>query len=667
MITEFFVSTGPLLNRSLSAGIAIISASFFFYILQKDIRNRVGRTFSALLFFVMVTYIGDLGVSYSQTLEAAEPWLTLQWIGIAFVPAVYVHLSDAILELTGLPSRGRRKRLTRILYAVSTVFLALVLFTGTITNEVNAEPAPHFLPGPGFPVFVLYFIGAVVVSYWFVLRARARTLTPSTSQRMNFLVLTYAAPALAVFPFLLISGQSLNAPVLFYLVLIVVDTVLAVMLSYMAYVLAFFGATMPERVVKSQMLKFFLRGPVVAISALGVILFVPSAGDFLRLPGEEVMPFVAVVTILFLQWLITLTFPLLERVLIYSIDEADEINIIHDLETRLLTGADLRQLLDTILAATCDYLRTESAFVASMRPDGPRLERGIRFEEGMLGTFGYALSDQEEPQREDVTKQNGLFIWQDYWVLPLYAARPAENEIPQQELVGILGVAAPASEPLDENSEQWSVLMNLSQRAVEALEARRIQGQMFAALEGALPDILLLQRQSNLASHGDIPQLTLPNEEILESPDFSKKVKGALGHYWGGSRLTDDVLMNLQVVQEALEEHENNPQRAVRAVLESAIENLRPEGQRSMTTTEWILYNILEMRFIQGRKVRDVALRLAMSEADFYRKQKVAIQTLAEIIGDMERASYPEVNSNDAVEAGGTAITPQQSTTTTVK
>lgn len=651
MFTDFFISTGPLVNRSLSAAIAIISASFFFYILLKDIRNRVGRTFSALLFFVMVTYIGDLGVSYSQTLSAAEPWLKLQWIGIAFVPALYVHLSDAILALTGLPSRGRRKRLTRILYALAALFLGLVLFTDMITTDVNPDPAPHFLPGVGFPFFVLYFIGSVIVSFWFVLRARVRTLTPSSSRRMNYLVLTYAAPALAVFPFLLISGQSLNSPVLFYIVLLFVDAILAVTLSFMAYVLAFFGSRMPERVIKAEMLQFFLRGPVVAISALGVILFVPSAGEVLRLPGEEVMPFVAVVVILFLQWLITLIFPILERIFIYRGEEAGEIQIIHDVEARLLTGADFRQVLDTILAAICDYLRTESAFVASIQPDGARLERGIRFEEGMLGTLSsHPLSDQGEPEPEDVTRFNGIFIWQNYWVIPLYADRPAESDETQQQMVGILGVAAPTETPPDETSEEWGVLMNLTQRATEVLEDRRLQGQVLAALAGALPSMSMLQRKSNIAGLGDVSVLTQLDDELLDSDDFTKKIKNALGHYWGGPRLTDDVLINLQVVQEALEEHENNPQRAVRAVLESAIENLRPEGQRSMTTTEWILYNILEMRFIQGRKVRDVALRLAMSEADFYRKQKVAIKSVAQIVADMERASYTEDNLSVDVE-----------------
>jgi hypothetical protein len=50
-----------------------------------------------------------------------------------------------------------------------------------------------------------------------------------------------------------------------------------------------------------------------------------------------------------------------------------------------------------------------------------------------------------------------------------------------------------------------------------------------------------------------------------------------------------------------------------------------------------MLYNILEMKFLEGRKVRDIAMRLAMSEADLYRKQRIAIEAVAHAMADMER------------------------------
>ena len=77
------------------------------------------------------------------------------------------------------------------------------------------------------------------------------------------------------------------------------------------------------------------------------------------------------------------------------------------------------------------------------------------------------------------------------------------------------------------------------------------------------------------------------------------------------------------------------------------MDNVRPEGERRFTG-EWILFNILEMKFVEGRKVRDVATRLAMSEADLYRKQRVAIEEVARVILDMERQTQAQVVNEEA-------------------
>ncbi|MBN2389763.1 MAG: hypothetical protein JXR84_03505, partial [Anaerolineae bacterium] len=71
-----------------------------------------------------------------------------------------------------------------------------------------------------------------------------------------------------------------------------------------------------------------------------------------------------------------------------------------------------------------------------------------------------------------------------------------------------------------------------------------------------------------------------------------------------------------------------------------AIERLRPDGERKLTAPEWLLYNILEMKFLRGHKVREVAMRLAVSESDLYRKQRIAIENLAEIIVTMEEEAH---------------------------
>jgi hypothetical protein len=127
----------------------------------------------------------------------------------------------------------------------------------------------------------------------------------------------------------------------------------------------------------------------------------------------------------------------------------------------------------------------------------------------------------------------------------------------------------------------------------------------------------------------------LANEEGQAEEDVVFWVREALTHYWGGPKLTNSPLLRFKVVQAALQQHDGNQANALRAILRLGIEQVRPEGERRFTA-EWILYNILEMKFVEGRKVREIALRLAMSEADLYRKQRVAIEAVSKVIADME-------------------------------
>jgi len=224
---------------------------------------------------------------------------------------------------------------------------------------------------------------------------------------------------------------------------------------------------------------------------------------------------------------------------------------------------------------------------------------------------------------------NSDFVVRDgYWLLPL---RTGDRE----STLGVLGVDARCSEP-NLTEDDLEVARVLIAQAELALEDQRLQQGVFTALRRIIPRIERIQRWRGTVRYVGSPGLQSIEEGPLYGPDFQQWVWGALSHYWGGPKLTDSPLLKLRVVQRALEEQGGNPARALRAVLGRAIETLRPEGERRMTTAEWILYNILELKFIQGLKVRDIAMRLAISESDLYRKQRVAIEEVAKTIADME-------------------------------
>src|SRR4030042_2677810 len=97
------------LNQLLAAGIAITAFSLLLYALTFNLRDRVARSFAIILACVVIVFVGDAISSIASNSGMLEFWLRLEWVGIVYLPAVYLHFSDAILATTGRPSRGRRR------------------------------------------------------------------------------------------------------------------------------------------------------------------------------------------------------------------------------------------------------------------------------------------------------------------------------------------------------------------------------------------------------------------------------------------------------------------------------------------------------------------------------------------------------------------------------
>jgi hypothetical protein len=398
----------------------------------------------------------------------------------------------------------------------------------------------------------------------------------------------------------------------------------------MAYAVAFFGVSWPDRVVKSRLFKWIMRGPVTASATLGVMTVVRRLAELLGIPYSAIVTLAVVGTILVLEHAITFAAPIWERWLFFGRDRED-LRLLQNVEERLLTQTDLQQFLEGILAAVRDHLQSSSAFVAAL--DGDVLQP-------VLVAGNRALFDQEElpAALEHVNgSSSGDFLWGGYWLLPLHQRRQVEvdrDELPP--LLGVLGVARSAGREID--GDQRAAVRLLADRAALALEDRQLQQRIFRSLEDLQPQVELIQRlraAGRYDSRAGLLEDPLPPEADLEN-----WVKEALTHYWGGPKLTASPLMRLRVVREFAEERDGNAANALRALLRRAVDRVKPSGERRFTT-EWILYNILEMKFFEGRKVRDVAARLAMSEADLYRKQRVAVEVVAREIVEMESELQP--------------------------
>ncbi len=407
------------------------------------------------------------------------------------------------------------------------------------------------------------------------------------------------------------------------------------MLSFMAYPLSFFGSEVPDRRIKSELLEFFLRGPFVGVATLSVMIGLPRAGEVFGLPGREFMPLAAVASLIFLEWVVDRVLPTLKDWLIYQEDK-EEFRRLRELNERLLTRSDLEQLLEGVLTSVCDYLRVSSAYVVATTADGPMLEQAVGPTPGDLleaDAFAAVVNQLAVNGAKMADDETDLLTWEDFWLIPLW--RDANGGDNGKALFGVMGVRAREAQPQLTQDEQLALRL-LAERAARALRDMRLQAELTGYLEGLMPQMDEIDQLRWASRYRQEPRIA--SAAITITPDFTDMVKDALSHYWGGPRLTESALLNLRVVKEEQAEHDVNAAQALRTVLLRAVESLRPEGERSMTAAEWTLYNILEMRFIQGRKVREVARRLAMSESDFYRKQRVAIIEAARALAEMERA-----------------------------
>jgi hypothetical protein len=618
------------LNQILTAGNTITAFSLLLYALTFNLRERVARSLAVLLACVTIVYFGDVLVATTHSPAEAEVWLRLQWLGISFVPAAYLQLSDALLAATGRPSRGRRSRLVGLSYLLSGLTLAGVAFSQLIAAEVVIVESVVFLrPGPLFPLFSLFLLINLILAGYNFWRAYKRCLTRSSKRRMRYLLAGSIGPLIAAYPWVMLGGSTLiSQGVLFWGILIVINIFVAVQLVLMSYAVAYFGVEIPDRVVKARLFQWIIRGPFVASTVLALTVIVNRLAEMFGYENSRIVPFTTVASILILQYLITLIRRPVELWFFYGEDRGDVARL-QLLEERLLTSGDLKQFLESILNATCDLLGSDSAFVALVGTEGLEMEVAVGSEDPLRGSKDLPplmVTDN----RKEFDLLGDVFSWDVFWLIPLRLTNPAE-------VIGFLGLHARGPVP-DFTQEEEEILSTLLERATIALTERKLQREVFAIVDRLVPQAETIQRIRAEARYAGSDALTAPVEGIGSEEELTEFVREALGHYWGGPRLTSSPLLGLRVVRRAMDEHEGNPVNALRATLRHAIDQVRPEGERRFTA-EWMLYNILEMKFLQGRKVRDVAMKLAMSEADLYRKQRVAIEAVAETIANMERGA----------------------------
>ena len=624
-------------NETLTASNAIIAVSLLLFNLTRNLNNRVAKSSAVVLACVTVAYISDSFIALGPDNAAHEIASRLQWIGIAFVPAAIYHLSDALLATTGLPSRGRRRRVIRVLYLIGAGFLLSVAFSDSLVQFVDVQDSLSIQAGAAFLVYLLYFTLASGFAFNNVQRARKRCLTQSTARRMAYLQIAFLTPAIGIFPYSIVLPAGAVFTVFGLLVINTANIIIILMMFFLSYPLYFFGSDIPERLVKKQLLDFLLRGPATGLIALAMMNFTAQATRILSLPGEAVAPPAIVGAVLLWQWFVSLALPYFEKFFIYRDEDEAQITKLQTLSDRVLTHNDLTQLIIATTESICDHLRIDRAFVISFEHAQPEFISKV-------GELEFAESDiledgdllQRIAQFSDESDATTHLQWREYRLIPLLSRRISGNGS-HALTVGALGL--PEGENLldSDAATPSSSLQPFVRRVETSLDDMRLQAEIYNLLEGLLPQFQMTRSRAGLVEYRQSGALSSAAISLPERAELFEQVRAALRHYWGGSGISQSNLIQLQVVQDRVRMAEDTPVHALRKILADEIDALKPQGERKMMSPEWTLYNILQLRFLESRRVREVARRLSMSEADLYRKQRIAILAVTDQILEREQ------------------------------
>jgi hypothetical protein len=610
----------------LTAGVAVITFSLLIYAITFKLHDAVTNTFSLLLLCIVVIF----GADAFNTVIKSDTLLILiskiHWLGLITLPTAYFLFSDALLSLTGRPSKGKRKISGYAFILISIGFISL-LFSNHLLGrlEVNQPPAPFLERTFFIDLFSLFFVVVLFLSWYNFIRAFRRTVTQTSRRRMVYLIVSAVGPAVGSFPFLLYGSEfASRSSIIFWLLSVFANAAVAVSVIAMTYAVSFFGFPWTDRVIKSRLFRWVMRGPMTASLTLGVTTLLTRLGNQFNINNSAVVALAMVATIVIFEYLITLFAPIWERFLFYGTDRT-ELEKIRTLEDRLLTTNDLRQFLEFVLASVCDRLQVPGAnlIVNNNSAENFDVFTGNQKRIGSDEKSQIFEFLKEKDLNQPILDINGQSF------IPLIEKT---DDFPFS-LLGVIVIDQAIPYP---DAERITALKKLSARAVLALRDRAEQEQLFTSLEMLTPQVSVIQ--DLLASSRKAQGRDMNGDHEVELHDLERWTKDALSQIWGGPKLLQNPILQLNTIQNRIKEAKETPLNAVRELLREAIAHLKPEGERQYTN-EWLLYNLMDLKFLEGWKVKDVSHRLALSEADLYRKQRMAITAISRQIIEIEKRS----------------------------
>ena len=615
------------ISEALIAGVAISCFSVFLFLLGYLRKEVLARVFTVILALLAGIFTADAFSLTTDSIAFFSVMQLAQWSGFFLVYAGFFHFSLTILAMTGAKLR-RARRLATIGAYLSAAFLVYLLLDGRIFVNPKLFASGGTITGfADFQPWIWVWTGLILIGCITILiLAISRTKTKTSRRRMRYLlissIIVQLSTTLSVF-----AGFRFKISALWWYWPLSVFAYLGLlsMIFLLAYAVVTFCVTWSHRVVRLRLIEWVLRGPVTASVTLILVTLVRRTAKVLAINSEGWTSLLTVLSILLLQYLITVLTPLMRRNN-YSGYGREDYEMLSELENMMIFRAEMETYLESLCSVICDKLQVSGAFVVAGGVSGQPesiITAGLISNEQRKAIHVYAserMAVSSELESDTVSYANG------------FAYLPIEYPIAGNDDPYFLALIGAAVSNGSHDPSIQEVLLSAAVDCAQVLWQRRYYARTVRTLEGISENELNQRyRTVNLLN----PEAGFGRGDPPLPSDVSLWVRDALTHYWGGPRLSESPLLSWRIVESETGESDGNRINALRKVLRDAIEKTRPDGEPSISL-EWTLYNILVLKFIEGRKVKEIVRRLAMSEADFYRKQKVAIEEVAKLLSAAE-------------------------------
>ncbi len=622
------ISSLRALSEVLTAAVAMTAFSVLLFSLQFLRRKqKLAIALIPLLLAVTVIYSADALETMAVSDNSKLIWQQIHWTGFVFLPSISLAFAMVLLELTGKePNRAAS------VFSVVNIFLSflfvVMLWRGKLFSGIRviSNIGTTMVHSELTFLFWIFFAGNLFSTFWILGISYSRTRTQTSRRRMIYLIVGLLGIIIGSFPLLLFGSGLLISqyPIIFWMLSVIGNGIVTVMVILLGYSVATFSVSWSDRLTRLRLIEWMLRGPVTASLTLWIVTMINRSGNVLGLEISGLNTLATVVSIILLEYLVSVAMPRIERGGIVGLGKEDY-TIFSEFKGMMVFKPELETYLEALTGALCDRLQARDGFFAVADETGtfdPIVQTGKSSWEN--------LTELLDNLPDYFTKQGDIPYWDSIGaIFPLF-----NHDEQLDTFLGAVGLADITPEQISGGYQQ--IIEDALEKARVVLWQRRYLTSAYQVLRAKTAQ----QNNNGFRSGSILDQSSLLEEGgTAELDEISIWVKDALTHYWGGPKLSESPLLKWQIVQKTAEETSENEINSLRAVLKKAHEELRPEGEHQ-TGGEWTLYNLIDLKFFEKQKVKDIARRLSMSEADFYRKQKIAVEAMTKAIIRMENPDH---------------------------